>query len=74
MNEAKTVIYMVASNTSNPGDEVIHGFYPTRGLAQDRVDAILADEDYQSEDGDIAVGIREIPVGPEGSDTHLTLR
>ena len=74
MNEVKTSIFMVASNTSNPGDEVIHGFYPTRELAQNRVDAIKADEDYQSEDGDLAVGILAIPVTAQGSDTHLTLR
>lgn len=74
MNEAKSVIYMVASNTSNPGDETIHGFYPTRELAQKRVDAILADEDYQSEDGDIAVGIQAIFVGSEGADTDIRLR
>ena len=74
MNEAKSLIYIVASNTSNPGDEVIHGFYPTRELAQNRVDAIKADEDYQSEDGDIAVGVQAVFVGPEGADTHFTLR
>ena len=72
MEEAKSVIYMVTSNTSDPGQEVIHGFYPTRELAQDRVDSILADEDYQGDD--TYVGIEAIPVGPEGSDTYITLR
>lgn len=74
MNTTESTIFMVASNTSTPGDEVIHGFYPTRQLAAARVAEIGDAADWQSEDADLTVGIQAIVVSATGADTFLTLR
>jgi len=68
----ESVIYIVTSNSFPPGNEVIHGFYPTRAIAEARKEMLLADEDFQ--DGDTEVAVLSVPVGPEGADTYIRLR
>jgi len=75
----KNAIYMVVTNTDNPGDEAILGLYPTMALAKARIKRqkaeISADVGLPFEKcGDILFGIEKILVGAEGADTNIALR
>lgn len=68
-------IFMVALNDTNPGAEMILGFYPTLQLAEARKTVIEADPDWQSEDADVRVFIHQFSgVTAEGINTSFGLR
>ena len=67
-------IFMVISNTRDPGNEVIFGLYPTQDLAEARVDSLMSDPDYTEGDNDFIATVVEAVVGPAGADTEIYLR
>ena len=75
----KSAIYMVITNTDNPGDEAILGVYPTMKLAQSRIQREKAEISAEvglpfEKCGDILFGIEKVMVGLEGADTNISLR
>jgi hypothetical protein len=67
-------IFTVISNTRDAGNESIMGMYPTRKLAEARVNFLMSNPDNVSEDNDFSACVVEVKVGPNGADTMIELR
>ena len=76
----KATIFVVSCNTTDPSEDAILGFYPTRELAEARKTAALLDPDnyahgdVEANENDFSVAIRGVDVAANGADIRMSLR